>query len=168
MPIVVSLLNSLSGVATSATGFSLKNSMLIMTGAMVTSSGALLSNMMCKGINRSIWSVLSGGFGVEDGNIVETGNGVAREVHTVTADQLVQKLVRAKRVLVVPGYGMAVARCQQLVAEISRKLRSEFGVDLVFAIHPVAGRLPGHMNVLLAEAEVPYDVVQVREEARVF
>ncbi|KAF4745878.1 hypothetical protein FOZ62_025991, partial [Perkinsus olseni] len=165
MPVIVSLLNSLSGLATSASGFMMSNSMLVMTGALVTSSGALLSDMMCRGINRSLISVLQGGFGVEDGSLVApSGGGVAGEVHTIDSAELVRKLADAKKVLIVPGYGMAVARCQQQVSEIANLLRNRNGAVVVFGIHPVAGRLPGHMNVLLAEANVPYDIVLEMEE----
>ncbi|EER18484.1 conserved hypothetical protein [Perkinsus marinus ATCC 50983] len=165
MPVIVSLLNSLSGLATSASGFMMSNSMLVMTGALVTSSGALLSDIMCRGINRSLVSVLQGGFGVEDGSLaVPSGGTVAGEVHTIDSAELVRKLTHAKKVLIVPGYGMAVARCQQQVSEIANLLRNRNGAMVVFGIHPVAGRLPGHMNVLLAEANVPYDIVLEMEE----
>ena len=163
MPVVVSLLNSLSGIATSASGFMLQNNLLVMTGALVASSGALLSNVMCKGINRSLLNVLLGGFGVTEGVILPTGDGEAQEVKEVTAIQLAQQMRRMKKVLVVPGYGMAVARCQSVIAEIARLCRSQ-GISVMFGIHPVAGRLPGHMNVLLAEANVPYDIVHELEE----
>ena len=160
LPIVISLLNSLSGLATSATGFSLDNSLLVMTGALIASSGALLSEHMCKGINRSLGSVLMGGFGV-DNTVAGTTNAadLPQEIVAVNVAQVIQKLQQCKRVLVVPGYGMAVARCQAGVAEVFEELQKR-GVQVQFGIHPVAGRLPGHMNVILSEAGIPYDVVK--------
>ena len=164
IPIVISLLNSLSGLATSATGFSLDNSLLVMSGALIASSGAILSDIMCKGINRSLVSVLVGGFGVDPSSpgAIAPGDSVT-EITSVTVQQMVSKLQQAKRVLIIPGYGMAVARCQSGVCEIFNEL-SKRGVEVVFGIHPVAGRLPGHMNVILSEAGIPYDVVKEMED----
>jgi len=162
MPIVVSMLNSLSGVATSAAGFALNNELMITTGALVTSSGAILSGIMCRGINRSPWNVVLGGFGVAEGTMVASP-GQVLPVTEVTADALVTHLIQARRVVIVPGYGMAVARCQQRLGDIAALL-SQHGVHVRFAVHPVAGRLPGHMNVLLAEANVAYDTVQEMDE----
>ena len=157
MPVVVSLLNSYSGWAAAAAGFMLANDLLIVTGALVGSSGTILSIIMCRAMNRSILSVVFGGFGTGD-----TKPGTAREitgeVHEMKADEVAQKLLAARNVVVVPGYGMAVSRAQGTVKELTTALR-ERGVNVRFAIHPVAGRLPGHMNVLLAEAGLPYDIV---------
>ena len=159
MPVVVSMLNSYSGWTTVAAGFMLDNNLLIISGSLIGSSGAILSYIMCKGMNRSFFSVILGGFGVEEGTHVQT-----RGEHTeTTVDEVVSELVRAKSVVIVPGYGMAVARCQQSVASIADTLRS-MGINVRFAIHPVAGRLPGHMNVLLAEANVPYQIVEEMEK----
>ena len=154
MPVIVSTLNSYSGWTTVAAGFLLENNLLIISGSLIGSSGAILSYIMCKGMNRSFLSVILGGFGVEEGTHVEAGG----EVTEITTGDLASDLVNAKSVIIVPGYGMAVSRCQQTVAQITDVLRSS-GVRVRFAIHPVAGRLPGHMNVLLAEANVPYDIV---------
>jgi NAD(P) transhydrogenase subunit beta len=161
MPVVVSLLNSYSGWAAAAAGFMLANDLLIVTGALVGSSGTILSIIMCRAMNRSILSVVFGGFGTGDaapGGARE----VTGEVQEMKADEVGQKLVAARSVVVVPGYGMAVSRAQGAVKELTEALR-ERGVDVRFAIHPVAGRLPGHMNVLLAEAGVPYDIVHEME-----
>ena len=164
IPIVISFLNAMSGLATSATGFSMDNSLLVMTGALVASSGTLLSEIMCKGINRSLTSVLMGGFGVDTSVAnVASSSSAPEEITTITVQQMVTKLQQAKRVLVIPGYGMAVARCQAGVSDIFTELKQR-GVDVVFGIHPVAGRLPGHMNVILSEADIPYDVVKELEE----
>jgi NAD(P) transhydrogenase subunit beta len=152
MPVVVSMLNSYSGWAAAASGFLLNNNLLIVTGALVGSSGAYLSYIMCKAMNRSFLSVIAGGFGVEAGTSVDADYGEVAEI-----------LKDATSVVIAPGYGMAVAQAQYPVAELTRKLR-ERGVDVRFAIHPVAGRLPGHMNVLLAEAKVPYDIVLEMDE----
>ncbi len=160
MPVVVSLLNSYSGWAAAAAGFTLSNDLLIVTGALVGSSGAILSIIMCRAMNRSILNVVFGGFGTGDTKPASTA--VAGEVVELKAPEVAQKLLEAKRVIIVPGYGMAVARAQATVAEMTNVLRGK-GVDVRFAIHPVAGRLPGHMNVLLAEAGVPYDIVQEME-----
>ena len=161
MPVVVSMLNSYSGWAAAAAGFLLNNDLLIITGALVGSSGAFLSYIMCKGMNRSFLAVISGGFGVEGGTgATDTDCGEHREV---TAEGAAELLSEAGSVVITPGYGMAVAQAQYPVAELTRKLR-ERGVDVRFGIHPVAGRLPGHMNVLLAEAKVPYDIVLEMDE----
>ena len=155
MPVVVSMLNSYSGWAAAATGFMLSNDLLIVTGALVGSSGAILSYIMCRAMNRSFISVIMGGFGTsgESSSATPQGNVVA-----TTAADVANSLRAAKAVIIVPGYGMAVSRAQGEVSEMTQRLRSE-GVDVRFGIHPVAGRLPGHMNVLLAEANVPYDIV---------
>ncbi|CAG9298437.1 Re/Si-specific NAD(P)(+) transhydrogenase subunit beta [Celerinatantimonas diazotrophica] len=160
MPVVVSMLNSYSGWAAAASGFMLGNDLLIITGALVGSSGAILSYIMCKAMNRSFVSVILGGFGVEGGTVSDAEQGEHRET---TASEVAQMLSEAQRVVIAPGYGMAVAQAQYPVADITRKLRDK-GVDVRFAIHPVAGRLPGHMNVLLAEAKVPYDIVFEMDE----
>jgi NAD(P) transhydrogenase len=159
MPVIVSTLNSYSGWTTVAAGFLLENNLLIIAGSLIGSSGAILSYIMCKGMNRSFTSVILGGFGVEEGTHVETGG----EVTEINTAELASELVNAKSVVIVPGYGMAVSRCQQTVAQITDVLRHN-GVKVRFAIHPVAGRLPGHMNVLLAEANVPYDIVYEMEK----
>ena len=158
MPVVVSMLNSYSGWAAAAAGFMLANNTLIITGALVGSSGAILSYIMCHAMNRSFWSVIFGGFGAEEGKVPATAGkptGVAKET---TVDSVVEMLKEARNVVIVPGYGMAVARAQYPLAQITETLRKQ-GTTVRFAIHPVAGRLPGHMNVLLAEANVPYDIV---------
>ena len=159
MPVVVSMLNSYSGWAAAAIGFSLGNDLLIVVGALVGSSGAILSYIMCKAMNRSFVSVILGGFGGEAGPAMEiTGEQIAIDAEGVAA-----ALNDADEVIIVPGYGMAVAQAQQSVSELTRKLRAK-GKNVRFAIHPVAGRLPGHMNVLLAEAKVPYDIVLEMDE----
>jgi H+-translocating NAD(P) transhydrogenase subunit beta len=160
MPVVVSMLNSYSGWAAAASGFLLSNDLLIVTGALVGSSGAYLSYIMCKAMNRSFLSVIAGGFGIEAGPSDDTDYGEHREIQ---ADAVAKLLSTAQSVIITPGYGMAVAQAQYGVAELTRKLRDK-GVDVKFGIHPVAGRLPGHMNVLLAEAKVPYDVVLEMDE----
>jgi NAD(P) transhydrogenase subunit beta len=161
MPVVVSLLNSYSGWAAASAGFMLGNDLLIVTGALVGSSGTILSIIMCRAMNRSILSVVFGGFGVEPGSSPSAP--VAGELREIKADAVATQLREATRVIIVPGYGMAVSRAQAAVADLTRTLR-ERGKTVRFAIHPVAGRLPGHMNVLLAEAGVPYDLVQEMEE----
>ncbi len=164
MPVVVSLLNSYSGWAAAAAGFVLSNDLLIVTGALVGSSGAILSIIMCRAMNRSILNVVFGGFGTAD--VKGPAKGAAEsggDIRETDAEGLSAWLCSAKRVIIVPGYGMAVARAQNAVHDLTRHLREE-GVDVRFAIHPVAGRLPGHMNVLLAEAGVPYDIVREMDE----
>jgi NAD(P) transhydrogenase subunit beta len=158
MPVVVSLLNSYSGWAAAAAGFVLANDLLIVTGALVGASGTILSIIMCRAMNRSILNVVFGGFGTADGGGAAGPAVDQGEVREIKSDELAEELSRAKQVVIVPGYGMAVARAQNAVNDFMRVLR-ERGVSVRFAIHPVAGRLPGHMNVLLAEAGVPYDVV---------
>ncbi|MBC9227097.1 Re/Si-specific NAD(P)(+) transhydrogenase subunit beta [Aeromicrobium sp. 636] len=160
MPVVVSMLNSYSGWAAAASGFLLGNDLLIITGALVGSSGAYLSFIMCKAMNRSFISVIAGGFGIEAGPSDDTDYGEYREI---TAEAVAEMLSDAKSVVITPGYGMAVAQAQYPVAGLTSILR-EKGVDVRFGIHPVAGRLPGHMNVLLAEAKVPYDIVLEMDE----
>jgi NAD(P) transhydrogenase subunit beta len=160
MPVVVSMLNSYSGWAAAASGFLLNNDLLIVTGALVGSSGAYLSYIMCKAMNRSFISVIAGGFGIEAGPADDKDYGEHREV---TAEGVAELLASASSVIITPGYGMAVAQAQYPVAELTKKLR-EKGVEVRFGIHPVAGRLPGHMNVLLAEAKVPYDIVLEMDE----
>ena len=160
MPVVISMLNSYSGWAAAATGFLLNNNLLIIAGALVGSSGAYLSYIMCIGMNRSFISVIAGGFGVEAGTVSDVDYGEHREI---TAEGAAELLTEAHSVMITPGYGMAVAQAQYPVAELTRKLR-ERGIEVRFGIHPVAGRLPGHMNVLLAEAKVPYDIVLEMDE----
>ncbi|PZM16695.1 NAD(P)(+) transhydrogenase (Re/Si-specific) subunit beta [Rhizobium tubonense] len=159
MPVVVSMLNSYSGWAAAAIGFTLGNDLLIVVGALVGSSGAILSYIMCKAMNRSFISVILGGFGTTSGPAME----IAGEQIEITTDGVTAALNDADSVIIVPGYGMAVAQAQQAVSELVRKLRAA-GKTVRFAIHPVAGRLPGHMNVLLAEAKVPYDIVLEMDE----
>ena len=163
MPVVVSMLNSYSGWAAAAAGFMLENDLLIITGALVGSSGAILSYIMCRAMNRSFLSVILGGFGAEEGKAPAAGAQPAGEVKSITAEETADLLRDAKTVVVVPGYGMAVAQAQHPMYEVTRILRDK-GANVRFAIHPVAGRLPGHMNVLLAEAKVPYDIVLEMEE----
>ncbi|MFD6426256.1 Re/Si-specific NAD(P)(+) transhydrogenase subunit beta [Streptomyces sp. NPDC060198] len=161
MPVVVSMLNSYSGWAAAASGFLLDNDLLIVVGALVGSSGAYLSYIMCKAMNRSFVSVIAGGFGIEAP--AGGGDGGQGEHRETNADETAELLAGASRVVITPGYGMAVAQAQYPVAELTRTLRAR-GVDVRFGIHPVAGRLPGHMNVLLAEAKVPYDIVLEMDE----
>ncbi|OAN11512.1 NAD(P) transhydrogenase subunit beta [Photobacterium jeanii] len=161
MPVVVSMLNSYSGWAAAAAGFMLANDLLIVTGALVGSSGAILSYIMCKAMNRSFISVIAGGFGTE---VQVSADGEEQGEHReASAEEVAEMLKDAKSVIITPGYGMAVAQAQYPVHEITEKLRAK-GVDVRFGIHPVAGRLPGHMNVLLAEAKVPYDIVLEMDE----
>ena len=164
MPVVVSMLNSYSGWTAAAAGFMLKNDALIITGALVGSSGAILSHIMCRAMNRSIWGVIFGGFGAAPPKSAANGPAQpAGEVQEITAPDLATTLLASKSVVIIPGYGMAVARAQHAVRELTEVLRGQ-GVNVRFAIHPVAGRLPGHMNVLLAEANVPYDIVLEMDE----
>ncbi|MBA2664120.1 MAG: NAD(P)(+) transhydrogenase (Re/Si-specific) subunit beta [Bradymonadaceae bacterium] len=164
MPVVVSLLNSYSGWAAAAAGFMLSNDLLIVTGALVGSSGAILSYIMCRAMNRSIWNVVFAGFGTSDSKVVAVvSDGIEREVRTATAAEVAVNLKKARRVIIVPGYGMAVAKAQHSVSQMTRTLRAQ-GVEVHFGIHPVAGRMPGHMNVLLAEADIPYEVVLEMDE----
>ncbi|MDD2686520.1 MAG: Re/Si-specific NAD(P)(+) transhydrogenase subunit beta [Gallionella sp.] len=166
MPVVVSMLNSYSGWAAAATGFMLNNDLLIVTGALVGSSGAILSYIMCRAMNRNFISVIAGGFGTGGGKPAKKADGEAQpagEVVSINALETAELLREAKSVIIVPGYGMAVAQAQHTVFEITQVLR-EKGVNVRFGIHPVAGRMPGHMNVLLAEAKVPYDIVMEMDE----
>ncbi len=162
MPVVISMLNSYSGWAAAAAGLMLKNNLLIVTGALVGSSGAILSYIMCKAMNRAFISVILGGFGSEGGKVVSSDahQGEHRETH---APDVAEMLLESKSVVVVPGYGMAVAKAQYPVADLVSRLRAR-GIQVRFGVHPVAGRLPGHMNVLLAEAKVPYDIVLEMDE----
>ena len=165
MPVVVSMLNSYSGWAAAATGFMLSNDLLIVTGALVGSSGAILSYIMCNAMNRNFISVIAGGFGSGGGAPAKKGDAAEPqgEVVPVSSQETAEMLRESKNVVIVPGYGMAVAQAQHTVFEITQTLR-EMGVNVRFAIHPVAGRMPGHMNVLLAEAKVPYDIVMEMDE----
>jgi NAD(P) transhydrogenase subunit beta len=165
MPVVVSMLNSYSGWAAAATGFMLSNDLLIVVGALVGSSGAILSYIMCQAMNRNFISVIAGGFG-SGGGAPAAASGAAApqgEVTAVSAQETAELLREAKSVIIVPGYGMAVAQAQHTVYEITKTLR-EKNINIRFGIHPVAGRMPGHMNVLLAEAKVPYDIVLEMDE----
>ncbi len=162
MPVVVSMLNSYSGWAASATGFMLGNDLLIVTGALVGSSGAILSYIMCRAMNRKFFSVIAGGFGTAGGSGASSGE-VQGEVVAIDSNETAELLLNAKEVMIIPGYGMAVAQAQHTVNEITRLLRDK-KINVRFGIHPVAGRMPGHMNVLLAEARVPYDIVYEMDE----
>jgi NAD(P) transhydrogenase subunit beta len=163
MPVVVSLLNSYSGWAAAAAGFMLNNDLLIVTGALVGSSGAILSFIMCRAMNRSILRVVFGGFGTGDAKPTAGGEVIEGEIQPIEAAAVCDLLRASREVVIVPGYGLAVARAQHLVNELTKKLQAN-GVNVRYAIHPVAGRLPGHMNVLLAEAGVPYDIVLEMDE----
>jgi NAD(P) transhydrogenase subunit beta len=163
MPVVVSMLNSYSGWAAAAAGFMLGNDLLIITGALVGSSGAILSYIMCQGMNRSFISVMLGGFGTEGGTAATSAASPQGEVHSIDAAGAADILQQARKIVIVPGYGLAVAQAQHSLAQVVRQLKDK-GADVRFAIHPVAGRLPGHMNVLLAEANIPYDIVFEMDE----
>lgn len=161
MPVVISMLNSYSGWAAAASGFMLNNDLLIVTGALVGSSGAILSYIMCKAMNRSFISVIAGGFG--NAPAAAKKDEEMGEYHELKANEVADLLKNSSSVIITPGYGMAVAQAQNAVAALTEKLKAR-GVEVRFAIHPVAGRLPGHMNVLLAEAKVPYDIVFEMDE----
>lgn len=163
MPVVVSMLNSYSGWAAAATGFMLENDLLIVTGALVGSSGAILSYIMCRAMNRKFIAVIAGGFGTGGGTTASAGGEEQGEVAPIEAQETAALLAAAKEVMIIPGYGMAVAQAQHTVFEITKVLRAK-KVNVRFGIHPVAGRMPGHMNVLLAEAKVPYDIVFEMDE----
>ncbi len=164
MPVVVSMLNSYSGWAAAATGFMLNNDLLIVTGALVGSSGAILSYIMCRAMNRKFLSVIAGGFGTTSGSGASSAEeGEQGEVVALEASEVASLLAEAKEIMIIPGYGMAVAQAQHIVCEITKVLRAK-KVNVRFGIHPVAGRMPGHMNVLLAEAKVPYDIVFEMDE----
>lgn len=162
MPVVISMLNSYSGWAAAASGFMLSNDLLIVTGALVGSSGAILSYIMCKAMNRSFMSVIMGGFGTDSSAAASDGEEMG-EYHELKAPEVAELLKNSTSVIIAPGYGMAVSQAQAAVASMTEKLKAR-GVEVRFAIHPVAGRLPGHMNVLLAEAKVPYDIVLEMDE----
>jgi NAD(P) transhydrogenase subunit beta len=164
MPVVISMLNSYSGWAAAATGFMLNNDLLIVTGALVGSSGAILSYIMCRAMNRNFLSVIAGGFGTTSGSGSSSAEeGEQGEVVALEAPEVASLLAEAKEIMIIPGYGMAVAQAQHIVCEITKTLRAK-KVNVRFGIHPVAGRMPGHMNVLLAEAKVPYDIVYEMDE----
>ena len=162
MPVVVSMLNSYSGWAAAAAGFMLSNDLLIVTGALVGSSGAILSYIMCKAMNRSFFSVIFGGIGNTSG-ASSTAMEITGEIKSITSEETCELLKEAKKIVIVPGYGMATAKAQHVIYELVKRLKDQ-GKDVTFAIHPVAGRLPGHMNVLLAEANISYDIVHEMDE----
>ena len=163
MPVVISMLNSYSGWAAAATGFMLNNDLLIVVGALVGSSGAILSYIMCRAMNRKFLAVIAGGFGTTSGSAAAAVEGEQGEVVALEAHEVAQLLLDAKEIMIIPGYGMAVAQAQHIVHEITKALRAK-KTNVRFGIHPVAGRMPGHMNVLLAEARVPYDIVYEMDE----
>ncbi len=163
MPVVISMLNSYSGWAAAATGFMLNNDLLIVVGALVGSSGAILSYIMCRAMNRKFLAVIAGGFGTTAGSVSAAAEGEQGEVVALEPHEAAQLLAEAKEVMIIPGYGMAVAQAQHIVYELTKSLRAK-KVNVRFGIHPVAGRMPGHMNVLLAEARVPYDIVYEMDE----
>jgi len=163
MPVVVSMLNSYSGWAAAATGFMLGNDLLIVTGALVGSSGAILSYIMCRAMNRKFIAVIAGGFGTGGGTVAAGSDEDQGEVVAILPDETAELIANAKEVMIIPGYGMAVAQAQHIVHEITQTLRDK-DINVRFGIHPVAGRMPGHMNVLLAEAKVPYDIVYEMDE----
>jgi NAD(P) transhydrogenase subunit beta len=163
MPVVISMLNSYSGWAAAATGFMLNNDLLIVVGALVGSSGAILSYIMCRAMNRKFLAVIAGGFGTTSGSAAAAVEGEQGEVVALKAHEVAQLLKDAKEIMIIPGYGMAVAQAQHIVHEITKTLRAK-KINVRFGIHPVAGRMPGHMNVLLAEARVPYDIVYEMDE----
>ncbi|KOR29795.1 pyridine nucleotide transhydrogenase, partial [Achromatium sp. WMS1] len=163
MPVVIAVLNTYSGWAATVTGFVLSNDMLIIAGTLVGGSGIILSYLMCKAMNRSLLSVMAGGFGEAGGTVVKGAEGEQGEVVAISAEDTGELLAQSKEIIIVPGYGMAVAQAQHAISEITRKLREQ-SVKVRFAIHPVAGRMPGHMNVLLAEAKIPYDIVLEMDE----